>query len=177
MVIDTKARTVPEIGDLPGQLMAVVTTRGDPDQQSETLSALYGAVYTLKLARKKEGRDFKVAPLRARWPDLLSTAREEWTGIWALPVPDDTAELPQKVPGIDVKLERWTYGPVAQVLYTGSYADEGPTVGALHAFIAEQGYEIAGPHEEVYLNRPGSTVQKTIIRYPVRKRTPDSGVS
>lgn len=39
----------------------------------------------------------------------------------------------------------------------------------LHSFIAKQGYEIAGGHEEEYLTRPTSKVIKTIIRYPVRK--------
>jgi hypothetical protein len=51
----------------------------------------------------------------------------------------------------------------------GSYADEKPTILALHAFIAEQGLAIDGPHEEVYISRPGAANQKTIVRYRVRR--------
>jgi hypothetical protein len=36
------------------------------------------------------------------------------------------------------------HGEVAQVLHVGSYADEKPTILALHAFIAEQGLAIDG---------------------------------
>ena len=63
----------------------------------------------------------------------------------------------------------WEYGSVAQVLHLGTYAEEEPTIDKLHAFIAEQGLEIAGPHEEIYLSRPGAANQKTIVRYQVRR--------
>jgi hypothetical protein len=40
----------------------------------------------------------------------------------------------------------------------------------LHDFIVENGYEIAGVHEEEYLTMPKAKVQKTLIRYPIRKK-------
>jgi hypothetical protein len=70
-----------------------------------------------------------------------------------------------------VTLEEWSYGDVAEVLHVGPYAEEPPTIQRLHEFIAGQGYEIAGPHEEEYLTRPNARLPKTIIRYPVRQRT------
>jgi hypothetical protein len=73
------------------------------------------------------------------------------------------------VPEPPVVVETWDYGTVAQILHLGAYADEVPTIDRLHAFIAEQGYEIAGPHEEEYLSRPGAKEQKTRIRYQVQK--------
>lgn len=67
-------------------------------------------------------------------------------------------------------METREYGTVAQILHVGEYADEEPTIQRLHAFITEQGYEIAGPHEEEYLSRPGARQQKTMIRYQVRPK-------
>ncbi|HEU5318217.1 MAG TPA: GyrI-like domain-containing protein, partial [Chloroflexota bacterium] len=133
--------------------------------------------YTLKFARKKAGDDFKVGALRARWSGArleadgsLSGPKDEWRGAWGLPIPDGIEEVPQKVQGTEVRPETWEYGTVAQILHIGPYATEPPTVRRLHDFIAAQGYEIAGEHEEEYLTRPTARVVKTLIRYPVRKR-------
>lgn len=162
--------TDPQITEMLPQKMAVVRTVGDPNVVGQgAMGALYGSVYTLKFALKKQGKEFKVPALRARWPDLPSTPKDQWTGIWGLAVPEDTETLPQKVPGTEVKLETWDYGTVAQVLHLGAYSEEGPTVERLHTFIAENGYSLAGVHEEEYLTPPGSKVQKTIIRYPVTR--------
>jgi len=63
----------------------------------------------------------------------------------------------------------WEYGTVAQVVHLGPYRAEKKTVERLHRFIREKGYEVSGVHEEEYLTRPGAKLQKTIIRYPVKK--------
>jgi hypothetical protein len=173
MVTATRTRALlqPEIITLPAQRMAVVRTLGDPNVVGkEALPALYGAVYALKFAEKKRGRDFTVRPLRARWPDFADVPKDRWRGVWGLPVPEDTTELVQKLPGVPVTLDDWEYGEAAQVLHRGQYSEEAPTVERLHRFIEEQGYEIAGAHEEEYLTRPGAKAQKTLIRYPVRRR-------
>ena len=163
----------PEIVDMPAQKVATVTSKGDPNVVGEQVfTALYGSVFTLKFDRKKKGLEpFKVTGLRARWPDMHSTPKSEWAAHWALPIPDDVDELPQKVPDTDVRIETWEYGTVAQVLYLGPYDEEGPTVELLHKFIEESGCEIAGVHEEDYLSSPKAKVQKTVIRY----RVVDSG--
>ncbi len=155
---------------MPDQLMAVIYTRGDPEAQSDPLSALYGAVYTLKFSRKRGESDFKVGPLRARWPDAHLLPRDQWLGIWGLPIPDDVKSLPRKTLGFDVQIERWSYGEVAQILHTGTFEDERPAVLRLHEFIAESGYEITGVHEEEYLTSHRAKVQRTVIRYPVQKK-------
>jgi hypothetical protein len=161
---------IPQLIEIPFQKMAVVVTKGDPNKTDENaFKALYGSVYTLKFdLKKKTGQTFKVGPLRARWPDVHLLPRDEWTAIWALPVPDDTQSLPQKSPEIEVRLETWDYGRVAQVLHIGPYSEEGPTIELLHKFIEENGLSIAGHHEEEYLTSPKAKVMKTIIRYPVR---------
>ena len=166
------AKTDPQILEMPAQKMAVVYARGAPDKVfPEYMPALYGSVYTLKFDLKKKGLPtFKVSGLRARYPDVLDVPKEEWTMIVALPVPDDTTSLSQKVAGIEVKLETWDYGTVAQILHLGAYDQEGPSVERLHEFIEDSGYKIAGVHEEEYLTTPDAKVVKTIIRYSVRKK-------
>jgi len=161
----------PEIVKMAAAKMAVIETKGDPNVVAqEALGPLYGSVFTLKFDLKKKGVEFKVSGLRARWPNAHLAPRNEWIGIWGLPIPSSVRTLPQKVPGKEVKIEKWEYGTVAQILHLGPYSEEGPTVQCLHEFIAEKGYEIAGPHEEEYLTRPTAKVPKTIIRYVVRKK-------
>jgi hypothetical protein len=168
----------PRIVELPGQTMAVTTTAGDPSVVGPAaISALYGAVYALKVAAKRRGADFKVGPLRARWPAVgdpggLAADRAAWVGLWGLPVPDGTTTLPQKAPDVEVRVERWAYGPVAEVLHQGPYATEPETVARLEAFVAARGYRTVGPHEEEYLTQPTARVQKTIIRYNVAPLAP-----
>jgi hypothetical protein len=135
------------------------------------LPALYGSVYTLKFDLKKKGLPtFKVSGLRARYPDAHLVPKEEWTIIVGLPIPEDTNSLPQKVPNIEVKIEPWQYGTVAQILHLGPYDQECPTVERLHQYIKDSGYEVAGVHEEEYLTTPDAKVIKTIIRYPIKKQ-------
>jgi hypothetical protein len=58
-------------------------------------------------------------------------------------------------------------------MYVGAYANEGPTIARMHAFIQENGYEPGGKHHEIYRGDPRKTAPeklKTVIRQPVRKR-------
>ena len=163
----------PEIAEMPSQLMAVVLTVGDPNVVGQKVfPALYGAAYTLKFALKKQGVEYKVSAPAARWfggPDWASLPRDTWEAAWAIPIPEGTTELAQKDPETPVTIETWEYGTVAEILHIGTYAEETPTINQLHAFIAEQGYEITGPHEEEYQSRPEAKNPKTVIRYQVRK--------
>lgn len=165
---------VPELAELPNQLMAVVHTVGEPTEVGQKVfPALYGATYSLKFALKKQGIEYKMEPPRARWfggPEWMNIPREEWKAAWAIPIPNGTTELVQKDPETPVVIEEWEYGLVAQILHIGSYADETPTIEQLHRFIDEQGYEIVGAHEEEYQSRPEAKEPKTVIRYQVRKR-------
>ena len=167
-----KLKTDPRLIEMPPQKMAVVYGKGAPDKVfPELMPALYGSAYTLKFDLKKKGLPtFKVSGLRARYPDILQVPKDEWTMIIGLPIPNDTTSLPQKVASIEVKLETWDYGAVAQILHLGAYDQEDATIEHLHNFIEESGYEVAGLHEEEYLTRPNAKIVKTIIRYPVKKK-------
>ena len=82
------SRQDPQIIDMPSQNMAVVYSKGDPNEVGpQVMPALFGSVYTLKFDLKKKGVDFKVGVLRARWPDAHSAPKDQWTGIWGLPIP------------------------------------------------------------------------------------------
>lgn len=163
--------TDPQLIEMPAQKMAVVRTIGDPNAVGEQVfPALYGAAYTLKFDLKKRGIEYKVQPPRARYPDAHLVPKDRWTILWGLPIPDGTTAVVQKVPGVEVKIETWEYGTVAQILHIGSYSEEGPTIARLHAFIEENDFEIAGVHEEEYLTKPTSKTVKALIRYPVRRR-------
>ena len=166
------AKTDPQILEMPPLKMAVVYAKGAPDKVfPEVMPALYGSVYTLKFDLKKKGLPtFKVSGLRARYPDAHLVPKDEWANIMALPIPEDTTSLPQKVPGTQVKIETWDYGTVAQILHLGAYDQEETTIARLHRFVEDSGYEIAGAHEEEYLTTPDAKVPKTIIRYPVKRK-------
>ena len=60
---------------------------------------------------------------------------------------------------------------LATALHKGPYDSVGATYGALAGWIAEQGYEIAGPPEEAYLTDPAEAPPEeylTEIAFPVR---------
>lgn len=163
----------PEITTLEPQTVLTITSVGDPNESEHYFKALYGTAYSTRFkVYKPAGKDMKLGKLMARWPDAHLKPKDQWTGIWGLPVPSFVRQqdLVQKDPLMPIKVEVWEYNEVAQVLHEGPYAAEGPTVKLLHTFIAESGYTIDGySHEEVYLTSPDAVNQKTIIRYKVKK--------
>jgi hypothetical protein len=97
-------------------------------------------------------------------------ARQNWHGIWGLPIPEDTASLLQKFPYIEVEIETWEYGEVAQIVHRGPCSEEGQDIDYLKDFILAQGSEIAGALEEEFIVGPEPAIQRTIVRYPIRAR-------
>ncbi len=70
------------------------------------------------------------------------------------------------------RFESFHEGLSAQIMYLGPYVDEGPTIMALHEFIAAQGNSLRGKHHEIYMGDPRRTAPeklKTIIRQPMGK--------
>lgn len=161
----------PQIKTMPDQRMISIELKGEPDKISpEGIGAIYKMYFRLKDVPKKS-----VAP-RARWPVLPDIPKDQWIGIFGVPVPDSIEELPdQKDAKVKVELKTWKYGEVAEILHIGAYDKETPTVEKLHTFIKEKGYKIAGPHEEEYIKGPGMIFKGdpnkyyTIIRYQIEK--------
>ncbi|MHB0866032.1 MAG: GyrI-like domain-containing protein [Thermoleophilia bacterium] len=70
-----------------------------------------------------------------------------------------------------VKFKIFREGQAVQIMYVGSYADEGPTIKMLHQFAADKGLKLTGKHHEIYLGDPRRAAPdklKTIIRQPVK---------
>ncbi len=170
----------PAISTRPPQKMIVAEAKGDPN-------AVAGAVFeTLyDLYYRIEGVPSWPLPApRARWPVSPDQPKEEWIGIYGLPVPDTVTALPEHtaVPGLAVSLTTWTYGDVAELLYIGPYDEEWPVLQRLRDYIAESGYAFVGAHEEEYLKGPGMFFRGnpenyvTILRYEVRPVAEESTV-
>ena len=139
----------PALRELPTQHVAVLESFGDPAEVApDVVPRLYAAVGA-------------PAPLRARWPNAHLAPRNEWIGLWALPIADTVTELEGAL------VEDWEYGQVAEIVHEGPYETEQESVAKLLAFAAEQGLELVGPHEEEYLTPPGADPQRTLIRYRV----------
>ncbi|NIM89776.1 MAG: hypothetical protein GTO17_02385 [Candidatus Aminicenantes bacterium] len=155
----------PQINKMPRQNMLVVEAKGDPNVVAqEAFSLLFRTFFSLK--------GVQMSPPRGRWLNVFTDPKEEWVGLYGLPLPESITELPPEVEG--ARIEYWEYGEVAEILHIGSYSEETPTIEKLHKFIKEKSYKIAGPHEEIYLKGPGMASDPseywTIIRYQVKKK-------
>jgi hypothetical protein len=184
-----KAFALVEVPELP---FLMVDGAGDPNTSpayAAALGALYAVAYGIRFALKAQGFEYVVPPLEGLWwaPDMDAfTLSDKSAWLWTMMIlqPEqvteelvaqvrDEALRKKKQPEIaQVRLERYHEGLAAQVLYTGPWADEGPTIAAMHAYIAEQGCELTGKHHEIYLGDPRRTPPeklKTIIRQPARR--------
>lgn len=182
----------PVVVEVPSLNFIMVNGAGDPNTSPEyahAIEALYPVAYKLKFMSKLElGEDYVVMPLEGLWwaKDMAAfssadKSQWQWTAMIMQPniiTPEmferaraDVA-LNKRPSAIDkVRLDTYSEGRAAQVMYVGPYADEGPTIEALHAFIAEQGGSLDGAknHHEIYLGDPRRTPPaklKTIIRQP-----------
>lgn len=164
----------PKISTKKNQKMLVVEAKGDPNIiGGKAFGLLFQLYYTMKETPKGP---MQAAP-RARWPVSVDTPKSEWTGLYALPVPESITELPQyeAQEGLKATLTTWEYGEVAEILHVGPYDKEKPTIKRLMDFVKEQGYEVVGDHEEEYIKGPtmygkgDPEKYLTIIRYRVKK--------
>jgi hypothetical protein len=186
----------PTIVQVPDLAFLMIDGRGEPgasEAYQEALQALYSSAYTLKYSIKKADpqRDFRVMPLEGLWwtegepprLDELQAHRESWNWTMMIAVPDfitaadvidavGQAGRRRPLPAADrVRLGRFDEGLAAQIMHIGPYAAEAPTIERLHAFVAEQGYELRGRHHEIYMGDPNRTAPerlKTVLRHPVR---------
>jgi len=162
--------------------------QGAAEAYPDAIGALYGAAYSIKFAMKAENKtpDFSVMPLEGLWwaddiDDFIKRRRDRWKWTLMIAMPDfvtktdvETAKIAaakkKDIPAIgEVRFERFQEGPCTQIMYLGSYVEEGPTILALHKFIANHGKRLSGLHHEIYLSDPRRTAPeklKTVIRQP-----------
>jgi len=184
----------PATVEVPVFSFLMVDGHGDPNVApgyGHAVEALYSVSYTLKFALKRgpEELDYRVMPLEGLWwvPDMSAFTIEDksawdWTMMIRQPeqVDEDLFEQAlakatrkKELPAANLlRLERFAEGLAAQVMHIGPYSAEGPTIQRLHAFIADQGYERAGKHHEIYLSDPRRAApgkMKTVLRQPMAK--------
>jgi hypothetical protein len=181
------------IVEVPAFSFVMIDGKGDPNTSpmyQEALTALYGLVYTIKFAKKKEtGQDFKVMPLEGLWwvenlaeLDFKNKGNWFWTMMIVQPSFITYADFESAQQAVlkkggselatTARFEIYDEGTSVQVLYLGAYANELPTVEKMHAFARQQGYELHKKHHEIYMSDPRRTDPeklKTIIRQPVYK--------
>lgn len=186
------AHPEPVMVEVPELAFLMVDGHGDPNTAAaygEAVEALYAVSYAAKFAVKRapDGIDYTVMPLEGLWwtADMSTFSADDksawdWTMMIMQPaevtpalVEQTVREVAQRKPlpaAAELRLQRYAEGASAQLLHLGPYADEGPTIARLHAFIQEQGYQKRGKHHEIYLGDPRRTAPerlKTIIRQPV----------
>ena len=182
----------PALVDVPDLPFLMIDGHGDPNTAPaypSAVQALYSVAYAVRFALKRgpAALDARVMPLEGLWwtDDMATFSTDDksdwdWTLMILLPeqattefVEDARTRTAEKK-GLEaigrVRFERFAEGPAAQVLHVGPYSAEGPTVAALHAFIAEQGCLLSGKHHEIYLGDPRRAAPeklRTIVRQPV----------
>ncbi|MGF1666596.1 MAG: GyrI-like domain-containing protein [Acidimicrobiia bacterium] len=179
----------PELVVLPELGYLMIDGAGDPNTApayTAAVQALYASSYGIrKRVADETGRTYVVMPLEGLWwvPDMTrftTSAKSEWQWTMMILQPHETTAgiadaaiadaIERKGVTSGVRLEQLTEGRCAQVMHHGPYAEEGPTIERLHAFIAAEGLSLGGHHHEIYLSDPRKCAperMRTIIRQPV----------
>ena len=167
-----------------------LTGRGAPAGESfqKAVGALYNVAYTLKMAKKFAGQDYKVCNLEGLWwgakeaEDFALQPPDTWNWKLLIRVPDfispkdlkDTIGALKekgKPPEIaNVKLETLAEGQCVQMLHVGPYGNECETISKMIALAEEKGLSCHGLHHEIYLSDPRRVPPerlRTILRLPV----------
>lgn len=183
-----------EIVDVPQMNYLMIDGEGDPNTAQsfqEAIEALYSLSYTLKFMIKKGEQqiDYSVMPLEGLWwtdnMSQFSTAdKSNWKWTLMIMQPDfinsdlihiaktDVRKKKNPVALPKMRFESYTEGKAAQMMYIGPFAEEGPTIEKIHAFIREKGAVLQGKHHEIYLSDFRKTAPeklKTIIRQPMNE--------
>ncbi len=182
----------PVLVDVPPMSFLMVDGDGDPNASPEfqqAVEALYGVSYTLKFMLKKGPQqiDYPVMALEGLWWDregreFRPNDKSCWRWTLMMMQPDiiteemvaaasEQVERRKHPPALSrLRFEGFHEGPSAQIMHLGPYAEEGPTIEKLHAFIRENGRRPQGKHHEIYLSDPRRAKPeklRTVIRQPV----------
>lgn len=167
-----------------------ITGRGAPGGEvfAQKLGALYNVAFTIKMAEKFAGSDYKVSKLEGLWwgnadnEDFLLTPREEWNWKLIIRTPDFITKkhLQNAIASLrdkgkpaevsEVKLETIKEGVCVQMLHVGPYTEEIKSIEVMKDFARQQGLRFHGLHHEIYLSDPRRVAAerlKTILRMPV----------
>ncbi len=156
---------------------------------AESVGALYGMAFTIKMTRKAAGLgDYVVCKLEAVWggegdEEFCNLPPKQWHWKMMIRTPDCVGSsdleraaeaIVNKGKGEEVRrvgLEKLDEGLCVQMLHVGPYDKEGETVEVMKQFAAESGYELHGKHHEIYLSDPRRVPPerlKTILRRQIK---------
>ena len=180
--------------DVPKMNFIMLDGKGDPNTSADykkAVESLFSVAFALKFISKKGaiGIDYTVMPLEGLWwvgqGETFSLKHKDnwqWTAMIMQPDWITTDMFKQAVDDVNKKkgalafdklyYKDFTEGQAAQILYTGSYQEEGPVIQSIHAAIIKHGGKIVGKHHEIYLSDPRKAAPeklKTIIRQPFIK--------
>jgi len=186
--------TKPVLIEVGPALYLAIEGRGDPNGEefAARMGALYGAAFTIKMARKFAGLgDYKVCHLEGLWwtdrktrsfSDLPPRSEWQWKALIRVPefisandLKKAKAALAEKGKGPEcgfVELETIREGLCVQMLHVGPYSDEPRTLAVMDEFMKAEGLAFRGPHHEIYFSDPCRVApekMKTLLRHPVRK--------
>ena len=162
---------------------------GSPADASFTnaIGALYNAAFTIKMARKFAGTDYKVTSLEGLWwtardGDFMDVPKSDWRWRLMIRIPEfvTAAELKEAAATLikrgksdlvkQVKRISLNEGKCVQVLHVGPYDTERLTISLMAAYAASMGLTFRGLHHEIYLSDPRRVAParlRTILRHPV----------
>lgn len=190
----------PSIVSVPPMNYIAVRGKGDPNEEDsdykKAIGLLYGIAFTIKMSKKGDHQidgyfDYVVPPLEGFWwqdgvvgVDYARKDTFNWISVIRLPdfvTKEDfdwaVAEATKKKKEDFSKVEFFHYeeGLCVQCMHLGAYDDEPATVDKMHAYMAEQGYELditaERMHHEIYLSdarRVAPEKLKTVIRHPIK---------
>lgn len=181
----------PVFVDIPAVAYLAIDGRGEPagEEFQSKVGTLYAAAYTLKMAKKSAGQDYKVCGLEALWWTEAASKRftdvppREWNWRLLIRVPDfitakevkqaaETLRSRGKGAGAaEVRLERFKEGRCVQMLHVGPYSEEERSIEAMMRFAEEHEMRFEGKHHEIYVSDPRRVAPerlRTILRHPVR---------
>ena len=188
---------------VPRMNFLVIEGKGNPAKSKEfqeAIGALYGTAYTMRFMFEKghpiraaaigpleglfwtgrrAGRfrmDYKARELH--WKLMLVQPRKVTkkavdAAVGKLREKKDQALLSR------LRFESFSEGAAVQTMHLGPYSEEMPTIGRLLSFATERGFEVLGPHHEIYLSDPHRTKPeklKTVVRYAVSRKPRGHGV-
>ena len=173
----------------PAHYLAI-SGQGAPggEQFTACIGALYGMAFTIKMTRKFAGKqDYTVGKLEGQWffdSDPAGLPKVKWRWKLMIRTPDFVTETDRKQAVAtllkrgkpreveEVKIETIDEGRCVQMLHVDPYEKECETIALMRVFAEGKGFQLAGPHHEIYLSDPRRVPPerlKTILRVPVRK--------
>lgn len=180
-----------DVIDVPAMNFLLIDGRGDPNTSKEyqdTVETLYALSYALKFMIKKSKLkiDYGVLPLEGLWwtEDMSKFSvgnKKDWKWTSMIMQPEyiteglfneavDQVRKKKGLPALSkVRFEVFAEGNAAQIMHTGPFSEESPTIDKVHDFIKTNNFKLAGKHHEIYLSdirKASSDKWKTIIRQP-----------